>query len=80
MQLQIRDVSEICFSYFTVNIYYGYSLEVSHRGTSNKYLQIIFSGRSKKNQYLFVEKKVSYLELCKDVKNQGINTINFIKK
>ena len=41
----------------------GYSLEVPHRGTSNKYPQHVLL-RNKKTVNAFLSKKVPYLDLC----------------
>ena len=46
------------------NVCCGYSLEAPRQGTSNEYLQHMFSSRNKKNIATFWLKKVPYQELC----------------
>ena len=51
---------------FFMSICCGYSFEAPLLGTSNEYHKICFHGGKKiKYQHVFVEKKLSYLELYK---------------
>ena len=52
------------------NIFYGYSLEAPHWGTSNEYPQLMFSSRNKKDISIFWVKKAPYLLLWKGVKKK----------
>ena len=48
----------IFFLFLCENIHCGYSLKVPQWGTSNEYLQLMFSWRNKKNISTFGMKKV----------------------
>ena len=48
----IQGIFSSFFFFFHENICCGYSLEVPHWGTSNEYLQHMFSWKNKKNIYL----------------------------
>ena len=51
------------FLFLLKNIDNGYSLETSHRGGSNEYLQSMFSAENMKNIRVFLSKNFQFLEV-----------------
>ena len=58
-----RTYMYICFLFLHKKIYFGYSVEVPHRGTPNEYPQHMFSWRYKKN-ILWLPPHIGYSLLC----------------